>query len=319
MSDDKSVLLINRTDVRRLLTWPELLDATRHALVATATGGEGLATSSVQLIVPDASLHLKAGALLEPPTMSVKANLRPNAGRASGAILVFDLERKRLQAILASADLTAMRTAAIAAVAAQALLSRRPVRLALLGAGPVAQRVLEVLTHLGMLSEVTVWSREVTRAQAVVDAAPEGPPARATDDVRRALEGAELVVTCTPSRAPLFEVDDLPPQAVILAMGADTAGKQELPPSVLEAAVVYTDIREDALKVGESSHLSEQAASRVRDLGLVLNASGASAASPAGWTVFDSVGSSAADVVAVSLVVRQAERLGLGQRVELNA
>lgn len=319
MSDDKSVLLINRTDVRRLLTWPELLDATRDALVATATGGEGLATSSIQLIVPEASLHLKAGALSQPPTMSVKANLRPNTGRASGAVLAFDLEQMRLQAILASADLTAMRTAAIAAVAAQALLSRRPVRLALLGAGPVAQRVLEVLTHLGMLSEVTVWSRDVTRAQTVVDAVLVGPPAQATDDVRRALEGAELVVTCTPSRAPLFEAEDLHPHAVILAMGADTAGKQEIPPSVLEAAVVYTDIRDDALKVGESSYLSEKAASRVKDLGLVLNASGASAASPAGWTVFDSVGSSAADVVAVSLVVRQAESLGLGQRVELNA
>jgi ornithine cyclodeaminase/alanine dehydrogenase-like protein (mu-crystallin family) len=251
--------------------------------------------------------------------MSVKANLRPNAGRASGAILAFDLEQMKLHAILASADLTAMRTAAIAAVAAEVLLRQRPVRLALLGAGPVAQRVLEVLTFLEIPSDVVVWSRDVTRAQAVVDAAPDAQRARATQDVQDALKGAELVVTCTPSRAPLFEAEHLHPHAVVLAMGADTAGKQELPLSVLEAAVVYTDVREDALRVGESSHLSEEAATRVRDLGSVLSDSDSAPTSYARWTVFDSVGSSAVDVVAVSLVVEQAEALGLGQRVQLNA
>lgn len=318
MTDDKSVLIINRTDVRRLLSWPELLDATRHALVATATHDAAMVATSTQLVVPDASLHLKAGAQAQPPTMSVKANLRPDAGRASGAILAFDLDRMRLHAILASADLTAMRTAAIAAVAAQSLLPRRPVPLALLGAGPVAQRVYEVLTHLGIVSDATVWSRDLSRAQELLDAGANGPDATATDDVAMALAGAELVVTCTPSRAPLFEAAHLDPHAVVLAMGADTAGKRELPQSVLEVALVYTDVREDALRVGESAYLSGKAASRVRDIGSVLDASGTAPPSATGWTVFDSVGSSAVDVVAVSLVVQQAERLGLGQRVPLN-
>lgn len=318
MSHDDSVLLLNRSDVRRLLTWPELLDATRHALVTTATGGAALATTASQLIVADASLHLKAGAMVDPPTMSVKANLRPNAGHASGAILAFDLERMRLHAILASADLTAMRTAAIAAVAAQALVPGPPVRMALLGAGPVAHRVHEVLHHLGLVSEAIVWSRDLHRAQALVDSGPRNAWAHGTDEVARALDGAKLVVTCTPSREPLFAPDQLDPQAVVLAMGADTAGKRELPEAVMEQAVVYTDIRDDALRVGESSYLSTQAASRVTDLGNVLGWT--TPAEPrTGWTVFDSVGSSAADVVAVALVVEQAKKLGIGQAVALNA
>lgn len=316
---DESILIINRTDVRSLLSWPELLDATRRALVAAATHDAAMAATSTQLVVPDASLHLKAGAQAQPPTMSVKANLRPNAGRASGAILAFDLERMRLHAILASADLTAMRTAAIAAVAAQALLPRRPVRLALLGAGPVAQRVYEVLTHLGIVSEGVVWSRDRRRAQDLLDGALKGPDAWATDDIAAAMAGAELVVTCTPSRAPLFQTDQLQPNAVVLAMGADTAGKREIPQSVLEAAVIYADIREDALRVGESSNLNPSDAERVRDLGSVLDKPGIAPPATQGWTVFDSVGSSAVDVAAVSLVVSRAERLGLGQKVQLNA
>lgn len=319
MSQNDSVLLLNRTDVRRLLTWPELLDATWHALVSTATGGDAVVTSASQLVVTDASLHLKVGAMVDPPTMSVKANLRPNAGRASGAILAYDLERMRLHAILASADLTAMRTAAMAAVAAQWLLREGPVQVALLGAGPVAQRVHEVLNHLGLAADVAVWSRDEDRAQALVDAGPAGASAHATSDVARALEGAQLVVTCTPSREPLFEAEHLQPGAVVLAMGADTAGKRELPLSVMEQATVYTDVREDGLRVGESSYLSPEAASRVTDLGNVLDDSKRVVLLTSEWTVFDSVGSSAVDVLAVALVVARAKKLGVGQTVALNA
>jgi ornithine cyclodeaminase/alanine dehydrogenase-like protein (mu-crystallin family) len=212
-----------------------------------------------------------------------------------------------------------MRTAAIAAVAAQALVPEPPVKLALLGAGPVAQRVGEVLMHLGLVSDVTVWSRDLTRAQALVESVPADTPARATDQVEQALHDATLVVTCTPSREPLFQADRLHPEAVILAMGADTAGKRELPQSVMDGAVVYTDIRDDALRVGESSYLGPELAGRVTDLGTILDRSDRAVTPASGWTVFDSVGSSAADVVAVALVVEQAKRLDLGQRVALNS
>lgn len=316
---DESILIINRADVRRLLRWPELLDATRCALVAAATHDTAVVSTSAQLVVPGASLHLKVGAQAHPPAMSVKANLRPDAGRVSGAVLAFDPEQMRLQAILASEDLTAMRTAAIAAVAAQALLPRRPVRLALLGAGPVAQRVYEVLTHLEIVSEAVVWSRNSLRAENLLDNAPNGADASATDDMETAMAGAELVVTCTPSRAPLFEPVHLQSNAVVLAMGADTTGKREVPQSVLDAAIIYTDVREDALRVGESSYLAPPGAERVRELGSVLDLARIAPHPTGGWTVFDSVGSSAVDVVAVSLVVSHAERLGLGHRVQLNA
>lgn len=318
MPDDEPILLLNRADVRRLLTWPELLAVTRRALVAATPEDGAFGATATQLVVADASLHLKAGAMVDPPTMSVKANLRPNTGHVSGAILAYDLERMRLHAILASADLTAMRTAAIAAVAAQTLVTESLTTLALLGAGPVAQRVHEVLLHLGLVSDVRVWSRDITRAQALIESGPPGHAAKATDQIESALHNANLVVTCTPSREPLFQPHHLHPQAVILAMGADSAGKRELPRGVMDRAVVYTDIRDDALQVGESSYLGPEAANRVKGIGSVLNGPEPVHTRTSGWTVFDSVGTSAADVAAVALVVQQARKLGLGQTVELN-
>jgi hypothetical protein len=54
-----------------------------------------------------------------PPVLSVKANLRPEAGGAAGLVVAFDPVRYTVRAVLDSADITAMRTGAIAAVAAR--------------------------------------------------------------------------------------------------------------------------------------------------------------------------------------------------------
>lgn len=308
------VLLLNRTQVRQLLSWPELIEATRAALVAVAVGAP-VATVASQLMTPGSSLHLKAGALDRPPLLSVKANLRPDTGSASGAILAFDLLRLRLQAVMASADLTAMRTAAIAAVAARALRGAAPTTVALLGAGPVAQRVDEALSHLGLAGRVQVWSRDAGRAAQLARAAA-GVEHRTCTRVEDALDGAELVVTCTPSRAPLFQADQLEPEAVVLGMGADSPGKRELPVELIERAVVYADVPVDALRVGDSACLDDEAAARVRELGALLAKDERPAA---GRVVFDSVGSSAVDAAAVALVVTTAAERGVGTWFELDA
>jgi len=317
MSDTQPVLLLNRTEVRQLLTWPELIDATRAALVAVAIGAP-VTTVASQLLVEGASLHLKAGALEQPPLMSVKANLRPDAGSTSGAILAFDLAQQRLHAVLASGDLTAMRTAAIAAVAAEALRGTTPATVALLGAGPVAQRADEALVHLGLASEVRVWSRHVTRAAELAGAASDIEH-RVCTSMDEALEGADLVVTCTPSRTPLFEANRLRPGAVVLGMGADSPGKRELPSELLETAVVYADVRDDALRVGDSAYLDEPAAARVLELGTLLTKTEQPAVATGQSVVFDSVGSSAVDAAAVALVIAQADAQGLGRWFDLDA
>ncbi len=317
MSDPQPILLLNRSDVRRLLSWQELIDATRSALIAVSVG-DPVTTVASQLVVPGASLHLKAGALEQPALMSVKANLRPDTGTISGAILAFDLVRQRLHAVMASGDLTAMRTAAIAAVAAQTLHGPAPATVALLGAGPVAQRVDEALTHLGLAGEVRVWSRHLARAAELARAHPDVDH-RAHTHVNDALEGADLVVTCTPSRTPLFEADRLHPRAVVLGMGADSPGKRELPSALLGSAVIYADVLADALRVGDSAYLDESAAAKVVELGTLLRRNERASATAGQHLVFDSVGSSAVDAAVVALVAARATEQGLGQAFSLDA
>ncbi len=311
------ILLLNRAEVISVLTWPELIEVTRRALVELAAP-DRLPSLSSQLVVPGAALHLKAGALASPPLLSVKANLRPDRGSSSGAILAFDLEDQRLQAVLASSDLTAMRSAAIAAVAARTLVGSGPVTVALVGAGLVAQRVDEALDHLGITSDLRVWSRTRERADALVASYHGGVPHQVCESVTAALEGAGLVVSCTPSSTPLVAAHDVSPGAVILAMGADSPGKRELGAGVLDDADLYADVPDDALRVGECSSLRTEDAGRVQSIGSLLAAADAYE-SRGRAVVFDSVGSSAVDAVAVGLVLREAQRLGLGQRIDLDS
>jgi ornithine cyclodeaminase/alanine dehydrogenase-like protein (mu-crystallin family) len=304
-----------RSDVRAFLTWPKLLEVAEEALVAVSSPS-ALPAVSTQLLVPGASLHLKAGALLEPPVISVKANLRPDSGSASGAVLVFDYEGQQLRAIVASGDLTAMRTAAIAAVATRTLVAKKAPVVAILGAGPVARYTDEALAYLGIPGEVRIWSRSPERAaDLVASAAGAGGVAsavgvsrtvglRAYATVAEAVAGADVVVTCTPSRTPIVQLAELDPYAVVIAMGADGAGKRELGAGILDAATLFVDVARDALRVGECEFLSEDQAGRVTELGTVL-AGGSAPARADGLVVFDSVGSSAVDAAVVGLLVGQ--------------
>lgn len=133
-SNAPPVRLLSRSEVRSLLRWPELIEAVAQAL-ADASSGESAAASS-QLHVPNAALHLKSGALTQPPVLTVKANLRPAAGGSAGLIVAFDPVSCTVRAVLDSADITAARTGAIAAVAARQLARPGPHTMACLAPVP---------------------------------------------------------------------------------------------------------------------------------------------------------------------------------------
>lgn len=310
-------LLLTRRDVVSLVTWDGLIDAARRALIEVATGPQAGASAQVRL--PGAALHLKAGVQTSPPILSVKANLRPDDGHATGAILVFDMAAQHLQAIVASADITALRTAAVAAVAAEHLLPEPPAVTAILGAGPVARRVDEALAHLGLTSEVRWWSRSPASAAAAASESCTRVAHRASDNLAEAVSGAALVVTCTPSHQPILGPEHLRDDAVVLAMGADSPGKRELAAGVFENAPrIYADVVENARTVGELAYLPATVGSHVTALGAVL-ASGPPDSGGPGRTVFDSVGSSVVDAAVAGLLVERAITENKGQWIDLES
>lgn len=306
-------LLLTRSDIRQVVQWPALFDAVRDGLLLRAKGQTALPVSG-QIAMPTALLHLKAGAIFDPGALSVKANIRPTGGNASGVVVLYDTEAGRVEAILDSADITAMRTAALATVAAEALASPGPVHLAVLGAGPLAAQVLAALPQRLNIASVHLWSRGRARAEALTRCV--DVPTYIYDTPGEAARQANIIVTATPSRTPYLEAGDIADGALLLAMGADSPGKRELAASVLEAAQIIADQREDVLKVGKSAYLPADGADRiVAELGALL-AGGSPIAPPATqgarFCVFNSVGSAIIDATVSRSIVSLAKTAGLG-------
>jgi alanine dehydrogenase len=73
-----------------------------------------------------------------------------------------------------------------------------------------------------------------------------------------ALKNSDVCVTCTPSRRPILNAQDIAPGTFIAAVGADSPHKQELDPELLRQNKVVVDLLDQCAEVGELHHALEQ-------------------------------------------------------------
>ena len=159
-------------------------------------------------------------------------------------------------AIMGGTTITDMRTGAAGAVAAKYLAKKDSKVVGLVGAGAQARTQLMALLEMyKTFEEVRVWSRtEETKNKFVVEMQQtygdviQVVPATS---VRKAVEGADIVVTSTPSRQPLVMNDMVSTGMHINCIGADAVGKEELDPNILKRAKIVVDDWAQASHSGE--------------------------------------------------------------------
>lgn len=152
-------------------------------------------------------------------------------------------------AILNATGLTDLRTGAAGAVAARHLCRKRDgVELGLVGAGRQAETQLEATAAWLGIDRVRVWSRRAATAEAF---ARKFPRFDIRVDTLERTADCDLLVTTTPSRAPLVVDAWVGDGTHINAIGADAPGKQELDPAILLRASVYVDDPRQAVHSGE--------------------------------------------------------------------
>ena len=100
---------------------------------------------------------------------------------------------------------TVMRTGASAAVSAKWLARKNSKKLAIVGAGHMAEGTLATCDTVFAWDEVRIWSRsQVTLDEFAETQAPKYRfPIRASRDLAEVVRGADVVVTVTPAREPL--------------------------------------------------------------------------------------------------------------------
>jgi len=236
----------------------ECIDAMSDALRTLAQGGALLPLRQV-VRLPDGrnAFALMPAALDDPPALGAKVitvfpgNDATPYDSHQGAVLLFDREFGRLIGILDASTITALRTAAVTAVATRELARPDARTLALLGAGVQAATHLESISLVRAIDEVRVWSRSGDRARRFAAAIKaEGTNIVVCESARQAAEGADIVCTVTSSREPVLFGDWIAPGTHVNAVGASLATSRELDSTGVAKARLYVDRRESTLNEG---------------------------------------------------------------------
>lgn len=230
-------------------------------------------------------------------------------------------------AILDASAITAVRTAAVSAVATD-LLAREDARvLAILGGGVQARSHLGALLRVRAFEEVRVYAPTHDHAREVLDSIERTPAggtlvAEAAMTARDAVTGADVVVTATSSKTPVLELEWLAVGAHINAVGASTPSALELAPATFAACAVFADSREsigsEAGEYLQALALGLIGEDHVRaELGEVLAGLAPGRRDDRELTLFRSLGLAVEDLAAAQFALRSAARLGLGTEVHL--
>jgi ornithine cyclodeaminase/alanine dehydrogenase-like protein (mu-crystallin family) len=163
-----------------------------------------------------------------------------------GLYMLFAPGELRLEAVFDGPALTAVRTAAVSALATQRLARPDSSRLIVFGAGAQARAHVPTMAAVRPLTEVVIVDRNTERVEALVEVA-DANNLRARRGTPEDVAGADIICTCTTSRDPVFPGALLPPGAHVNAIGAYRPDHRELEGTLLARSTVVVETREAAL------------------------------------------------------------------------
>ena len=209
----QEILYLSNADIEACGVSLAEVDAAVEAMFAAKAAGSALMKPKLALQVPDRPLFLaSAGVMEEPPYAGVKwVGVAGNAERGlphiAGLIVLNDALTGMPVAILDARWITAVRTAAITAVAARRLARPDSASIGFVACGVQARAHLAALRPHFPIARVRAYSRRLATARAFAgEVRAQGLEAEAVAEPRAALQGMDLVVTSTPAvpRTPPF-------------------------------------------------------------------------------------------------------------------
>ena len=317
--ETKSTLLLNRTDVQKLLSLPECIDAVERAFrwqgegKISAPGILGTRTQS-------GGLHVKTACLTGAKTyIAAKLNTNFPQNHASfglptiqGVIVLYDAENGRALAVLDSIEITIKRTAAATAVAAKYLARTNSSVATICGCGEQGHAQIRALSLTLPLTKVFAFDVDSNAslrlaAQLSREFQIDTQPVRSLPD---AIQSSDVVVTCTPATEFFVQKKNIAAGTFIAAVGADDSHKQEIDPALLSSAKVVADSFEQICAIGDTHHAI--VAGLMRKEGIYAELSEIVAGRKPGRTsddeitIFDSTGVAIEDAAAATLVYEKA-------------
>ena len=241
-----------------------------------------------------------------------------------GLVTLFDGESGMPTAVLDASAITAVRTAAVTAVATSLLARREARTLAILGAGTQARAHLRALANVRDFEQVRVYAPTGAHAQTLIEQASDTRgEMRVAVSAEDALRDADVVVTATSAREPVLRHAWLKPGAHLNAVGASTPQAREIDTTTMAASALFCDSRESLrneagefqLAIREGLIAGEE---HIRaELGEVLAGTAPGRRDDGELTLFRSLGLAIEDLAAAERAVTVARERGIGTEVEL--
>lgn len=307
MSD---VLVLSRRDVAALLDLDDCIAAVERAF-AMLGRGELPPPGIAGVHAAGGAFHIKAAIAEGRFAAKINGNFFDAVPRIKGVVMLADATDGTPLAIMDSIEITILRTGAATAVAAK-WLAREDARTALIcGCGLQGRIQAKALARVRPIERFFALDADRGRAEAFAR--------EMNAEVVDGVVAADVVITCTPSRAAFL--DRVAPGTFVAAVGADSDEKSEVAPALLAASKVVTDVTEQCATVGDLHHAI--AAGAMTREGVYAELGEIVAGRKPGRTrqdeviVFDSTGMALQDVAAASIVYDRAVARGVGVCVTL--
>jgi ornithine cyclodeaminase len=234
--------------------WPALVAALRAAFVrgcdVPQRHSHTLGTAGVALLMP----AWRTGGCFGVKTVTIfPGNSALGLPGVHGIYALFNAVTGQPLAVMDGSELTARRTAAASALAADHLARHDARRLLVVGAGRVAALLPGAMCAVrSTIDHVDIWNRNPAAAEALAMRLREqGLPARAATDLPAAVRSADIVSCATLSTASLVAGDWLSPGSHLDLIGSFTPQMREADGRCFARASVFVDTEEALDKAGD--------------------------------------------------------------------
>ena len=266
------------------------------------------------LNLPEGSLHIKFGMIQGDSHFVVKQatgfskNWKQGLRTGDGFLSVFCAQTGRLTAlILDQSYLTDLRTAFAVRIAVEKWAPPTVSSVGVLGTGTQARLAVQQQALATGCRNILVWGRHPERLRTYKDEMErDGFHVIPVETPIELLEQSDIVLTTCSSREPLLPFSENLRAQLIVAVGADEAGKQELDTRLSNSAKrVIADSPEQCLQIGELQH----AHFRVEEI-VPLGAALDEPVTPvSGLTLVDLTGLAVQDIQMVNAIIFGKHRL----------
>jgi len=240
-----------------------------------------------------------------------------------GAVTLFSRDTGELLALMNASEITAIRTAAVSAVATRLLARENAQQLGIIGAGVQARAHLKALACVRSIKHARIAARHIEHAERLVqEMQPHVPfPIEAVQKNEDSVRAADLIVTATSSLEPVLDRDWISDGAHINAIGTHSPGSREIDSATMAVARIFVDRRESALNESGDYLLAAKEGligpeNILGEIGELLIGAKSGRATDDEITLFKSLGLAIEDVVCAEYLYRKAQAQNVGSWVD---